>query len=452
MAGPTALFVTSLQQSLGETYTLARFACELRSEGWHTPFLASSFALAFLRDQGVPVRPLVEDRRANRRTLEVAMERSRPDLLVSADPYLSWATDSRKWWSTDWLLEGGVPVVTFDHLKFHPEPCDIRLAFLDRFLHDPSLAAGLEGVPEGARPHPVVHVPALPEGFTTLVRPCPSHHPDPGPDPRIHTYDTTRGEVEAAVNRGAVRRRLGLPTGDKVIVLPAGSWAMELSKVLRLPYPHLLADLLLRYLSGAPEPVHLVFVGSELERATEVRGRSTLHMLDGLPFRDMRDLLVTADLVLCDNASSATAGRAVMSGVVAGALLGSVSVRRHGGRLELEAPFELTPFVADTLLALERERPGAVFPFSVYPLGWREEMKPLFADNLYTEALDWMELYDEPATTRRLQALLFDRGLRRSLRENQAEYRRRVRSLPGAVELVEAALAPPPVMAAGSAG
>ena len=445
MSTPAALLVTSFQRSLGETYTLSRFAAELRQEGWRTPFLASPFAAGFLERQGTPVTLLAEDRDANRRTLQASLERWRPSLLISADPYLYWATDARRWWSTDWLLEPGLPVVTFDHLKFHPAACDIRLAFLDRFRLDPSLASALRQVPPGAQPRPTVHVPALGEGFTVLVRPCPAHDPGPAEEPRIRPYDMTRGEaaeVEAgAADRGAARRRLGIPDRDRLVVLPAGSWATELARVLRLPYPHLLARLLLHYLSAAPRPVHLVFVGSELEPAHENHGSSSVRMLAGLPFHELRDLLAAADLVLGDNASSATLGRAVMGGVAAGAFAGSVEVRRHGEQIELEAPFPLSPFVAGLLGDLERERPGSVFPFAVYPLGWRREMESLFRGNLYATALVWMELFDEAATTRRLTELLFDPAARRSLAERQAAYRQRVRALPGAAALVEGVLA-----------
>jgi hypothetical protein len=288
-------------------------------------------------------------------------------------------------------------------------------------------------------------VPALGAGFTVLVRPCPAHDPGPAEQPRIRPYDMTRGEADdmetgTAADRNAARRRLGIPDRDRLIVLPTGSWAMELARVLRLPYPHLLARLLLRYLSGTPQPVHLVFVGSELEPAHESHGSSSVRMLAGLPFRELRDLLAAADLVLGDNASSATLGRAVMGGVAAGAFAGSVEVRRRGARIDLVAPFPQSPFVADLLGTLERERPGSVFPFAVYPLGWRREMESLFSGNLYATALVWMELFDEEATTRRLMELLFDPGARRSLAERQATYRQRVRALPGAAALADVAL------------
>lgn len=431
----TALFVTSFHQSLGETFTLARLAHDLRAEGWRVEFLASEFAAAFLRQQGHAVTLLGGRRDENERLLTETVKRLEPSVAVTADFFLFEATDARQKWSVRWLTEGRAPVVTFDHLKFHPHPRTITLAFKERFASDPDLVKTFAGVPAGAAPRIQVRVPALPAEVAALIRPCPVHDPRPQPDARVWCYDVCRGEPPCALP-AATRRRLGLASTEKVVVVPVGSWALDLSRHLRLPYPDLLARSLLRYFRRVSGPLRVLLVGTGLAAAKEVRGRVTLELVPGLPFDDFRDLLAASDLVLGDNATSATLGRGVMAGVPTAVLTSALVVRRERGRIVLDAPFPVSPFVRKLIRSAERSAPGSVFPFAVYPLGWREEMEPLFAGNPYRNAVEWLEMFDEKTCAERLASLLGDQVARGSLIARQRAYRRLVAALPAGGRLL----------------
>lgn len=434
----SALFVTSFHQSLGETFTLARFAADLRAEGWRTEFLGSEFAAAFVREQGHTVSLLTRDRESNRTLLQSAVRRLEPALIVTADFFLFEATDARQMWRTAWLTESGVPILTFDHLKFHPEPRAITLGFKSRFDRDETLVGNFAGVPAGAVPRDTVRVPALPEGVT-LVRPCPVHDPRPRSDPRIRCYDISRSEGGGTPPADA-RKRLGIAEEEKVVVVPVGSWAIDLARHVRLPYPDLLARMLLRCFARAAGRVRILLVGKGLQPSKETRGPVTLELVPGLSFDDLRDLLASADLVLGDNATSATLGRAVMRGAPTAILVSSLTVRRNGDGLLLDAPFVVSDFARELIVATERSAPGSVFPFAVYPLGWRDEMRPLFDGNPYSDAVEWLELFDENGSSERLSNLLFDGTTRERIFERQRTYRHLVERLPGAVEMVSGVL------------
>ena len=418
---PTALFITSFHQSLGETFTLARFAADLREEGWRIELLASDFAAAFLREQGLATTLLTRTREGNQALLNAALRRLAPSLIVTADFFLFEATDARQMWSTRWLTGSGVPVLTFDHLKFHPEARSITLGFRSRFDRDATLVRNFEGVPKGAVPRETVRVPGLPDDVT-LVRPCPVHDPRPQADARVRCYDITRSEGRAEAR----------PASDeKLVVVPVGSWAIDLARHVGLPYPDLLAQVLLRCFERSAGRVRILLVGKGLQPAKQVSGAVTLELVSGMAFDDLQNLLCSADLVLSDNATSATLGRAVMAGVPAAVFVNSVRVRG-----EIDAPFALSNFARELIEATEASAPGSIFPFAVYPLGWREEMRPLFDGNPYSDAVEWLELFDDETGAARLESLLFDASERERLIARQRAYRRLVEALPGAAEMV----------------
>lgn len=429
-----ALFITSFHQSLGETFTLARFAADLRGEGWQVEFLASEFAAAFLREHGHEMTLLTRTREGNQALLIATLRRFAPALIVTADFFLFEATDARRFWSTRWLIDSGVPVLTFDHLKFHPEPREITLGFRSRFDRDETLLGNFAGVPAGAVPRHTVRVPALPEGVA-LVRPCPVHDPRPQADPRIRCYDISRGE-RRGTSPAAARKRLGIADEEKIVVVPVGSWAIDLARHVRLPYPDLLAQVLLRCLERVAGRVRILLIGKGLQPAKEVRGPVTLELVPGLAFDDLQNLLSAADLVLGDNATSATLGRGVMAGAPTAIFVSSLTVRGDGEQLLLDAPFEVSQFARELIENTERMAPGSIFPFAVYPLGWRVEMRPLFDANPYSDAVEWLELFDEQDSAARLSSLLFDRTVRESLIARQRIYRRLVQALPTAAEMV----------------
>src|SRR6266536_5608979 len=111
-----ALFVTARYRSLGETYTLARFAGGLRAAGWRVDFLAFEFAAAFLREQQMPVTLLGDDRRENRVVFDRLVAERPPQVVFTTDYFLLCFKETADVWSNRWLFDLGCPVASFDHL------------------------------------------------------------------------------------------------------------------------------------------------------------------------------------------------------------------------------------------------------------------------------------------------------------------------------------------------
>ncbi|HEY3382556.1 MAG TPA: DUF6365 family protein [Vicinamibacterales bacterium] len=439
MTTPSALFVTARQKSLGETYTAARFAADLTANGWNVRFAAFPFAADFLRQGGWKVAPLSDDRTANQRALNLAAREISPSLIITSDYYLNESADVAHVWSNNWLFDLSCPVATFDHLMLHPRLRRITIECLRRFE---APKAGDPGAPKGPRPRTkICEIQPLPDRIAAIVRPCPLHDPRIDPDDRIFKFNLSGGAGSPGERTDQVRCRLGLPVHERLVLVPVGSWAIQLCTTLGIPYMRYYPRLLARYFSACLVPVRLVFVSGELEDRVETSGQVTLQYRSGLPVSVVDDLVRTSDLVIADNVTSATVTRAVIAGVPAAAFVNSVSARPAADGVAFDSPFPLSAHVEGLVRSIEREAPGSIFPSAVFPLGWLEELRPLFDGNRYARTFERLELFDEGATTCALQRLLCDESVRRELREHQAAYCAELTRLPGAAAISERILA-----------
>jgi hypothetical protein len=435
----SALFVTARLKSLGETYTAARFAADLAAHGWTVRFAAFPFAADFLRQEGWGVTQLSDDRAANRRALDLAASDLSPSFVITSDYYLNESADVARVWSNDWLFEFSCPVATFDHLMLHPRLRTITIECLRRF---DVAKAGDPGAPPGPRPKTKTsEIQPLPDRVTAIVRPCPLHDPAVDPDQRVFKFNLAGGAGAAGERPDRIRTRLGLPVDERLVLVPVGSWALELCAALGIPYIRFYPQLLARYFSACPVPVRVVFVSGELEDRTEASGQVTLQYRSRLPVGVVDDLVCASDLVIADNVTSATVTRAVIAGVPAASFVNSVAAHPDGDAVAFESPFRLSAHIEKLLRSIEHEAPGSIFPSVIFPLGWIEELKPLFDGNRYARTFERLELFDEGATTCALQRLLCDEATRRELRERQAAYCAALTGLPGAATISEGILA-----------
>ena len=453
MMAKSALLVAARYKSLGETYTLARFARGLVEGGWGVHFLAFEFPARFLQQEGLPVTLLADDRGQNQRTVERTIREKAPQLILTTDFFLLCFPDMADVWSNEWLLRAPCPLASFDHLMFHPHRRVLPLAFhrrlealsLDKLKQRPRPGLVLPGPAAGARPRRELttycEIDPLPPEMAGLIRSCPVHDPRPEADPRIFRFSAAAAERSPGRSRSALRAELGLGSDERLVLVPVGSWALQLCRDFDIPYFDHFPRLLVHHLQGLPGGVRLLFLSSELGPRRESQGGVQVEFRSGLPFEQVTDLTRAADLVLCDNVTSSSLGRAVLYGVPAAALVSSVETCREGGELDFHAPFTLTGFAREALTEMESRAPGSVFPFSMFPMGLREEMEPLFRGNPYRSTFEWLELFDAEATPKALFRLLVDADRRGELRARQAEYRAAVEQLPGAPEIAEGILA-----------
>jgi hypothetical protein len=449
MTRPQAVFVTARHSSSGETFTASRFAADLAADGWAIDFLAFPYAARYLQQQGWSLTLLGESREENHRTLQHLMAERSPQLIITSDLYLLESADVARLWSNRWLFTFGCPVVTFDHLAFHPQSWSFKLLFLRRFKLR-TTAGDQFGEGEPFDPHgrfpkgeapvsDICEVDELPIEVAGVVRPCPIHDPGPDSDLRIKKYCAIK--ANGGNSPGQARDRLGLDPDERLILVPVGSWALQLAIDLSIPYYDYYPRLLARYLRRCPVKVRIVMLCSELKPSRESHGRVTIQSVPGLPFDQTTSLIAASDLLLCDNITSATIGRAVMIGGPAAVATSKVEAHHEAGSIRFTAPFSLSNHVAHILDEMERRAPGSVFPFSVYPLGWTDATRRLLAGNPYTTTFTQLELFDEKQMMTGLEQLLLDQEVRQQLMQRQTEYREAALGLPVAAEIASQILA-----------
>ncbi len=417
-----ALCVASHLKSLGETFTLARFADNLRTNGWEIQFLAFEFAAFFLRAQGFRVDVLGDDPAVNRNLLFEAVEKFNHRIILVSDLYLFESSDAARRWSNGWLFGFGVPVATFDHLNFYPDNRKLHLAF----------SRLLQGA--GAEPF-VFNICPLPSKLAAVVRPCPPHNPVDSRDARFFKVDASYAKA-LSFDRAKVRDQLGFTQNEKVVFVPVGSWSAGISPEFMAPYHNCYASLLSRYLSRGGCDIRLVLLGGNFKRSRSCDGRVCIEFFPSLPFDSVQELLRVSDLVVTDNIISSSMCRAVMEGIPAAAMMSSLDTVYDGKKHRFEAPFQLSEFVSNWLEKIEVQKPNSLYPFLVYPLGWKEELRVLLEQNPYCEAIEQIELFDEADASRRLNRLLMDRSARESQRMKQARFAQAVRNLAKPVSIV----------------
>jgi hypothetical protein len=431
----SALLVTSLRPSLGETYSAARFASGLREDGWRVEFLASDFAAGFLRQQDLSLTVFEQSGNDNRELLWRRAAAAKPSLVMTADWFLfdagAGATSGRPGtneggsgsgsapvFDPRWLLDLDCPVTTLDHMGFHPGRRTLVTGFAERL-------ARLRGLSPPARegaPRPETTIRDLPREVAAVVRPCPPHPARPASDENCYKFSVNEGSPRSDGEMRRAREGLGLAAGEKLVVVPVGTWAVALCTDLGIPYERFFPRLLVEYLAGSPWPVRVVLLGGQGQARHEVQGSVAVESRARASFGEAQELLMAADLVVADNATSSFLGRAVVEGVPTAVLTSSLTVERESGGPRFVAPFRLSEPVRRLLCDIEAEAPGSLFPFLLYPLGWRDELAPVFKDTSYGAALQWLELFDEEGTTRVLLDLLFDGTTRRELLARQVSY------------------------------
>jgi hypothetical protein len=418
MSNPrNVLFVTNQVKSLGESYTAFQMARDLEQWGWSTTFLAFEFAASFLREAGLQVFELRDDRAHNQAALRSAA-RCKPRMMVTADYYLFRSSNAARYWDFHWLDGLDCPVASLDHLGFHPEACAVEIGYA-------RVVSAHAGTPRQ------LLIEALPSFVDTVLRPCPLHSPALSASEKTRVFRWPTGDAPSPETVDGVRAQLGLGEDEKLVVLSVGSWALQAATELRIPYREVVVQLAARALSHLGIPVRLVFLCGEEQERIESAGQLTVQYLGRVPFDLAQSLLLAADLVLSDNVTSSMVSRAVLREVPAAVLVNSVDASTTAdGTLAIKAPFAISDAAYEGIRRMETEAPGSVFPSWVYPMGWQGALEPLFRENPYRATTDWLDLFDEAGTREGLGRLLCDSDYRTLMRGRQRAYADVVRKVP----------------------
>ena len=413
------LFVTPVKQGSGETITSLHIAESLVRREHEILFLASAFARGFI-DRHFPgrVRDLGDDGDANLRTWLDAVASFRPDAVVFADYPLC-------------FVPGGcAPLVSEDpEWVDRLEELDACLVTLDHF----GFAQGEMGLYLGP-PHLGLHYqwfPAIPRRMRVLL-PCPMHEPGPVEGRVGEPFRYWEVPLKAPEERVRETRRRYLDDRDALLVFHSvPNWAWRGAEIFGLSLYRHLPEILDQYLGESPRPVTVVSVNNGSLLAPREHHRVRLINLAPIPRAEFEDLLHAADLVLTENKVSISMGKAICAFKTSAAL-------KNSYRLAELMPL-LTGRLRDTVMAMEAERLGTVYPFEVYPTGMTELLDKicLYRDNGLTRGFRDLEMFGGEETAAALCDLLTDDHTREEQRAHQERYVERLRRLEESAPVLE---------------
>jgi hypothetical protein len=413
------LLITPVEEGSGETITALHVAESLVARGHSILFLASPFARRFL-DGRFPrdVWSLGANPAENYALWQKALTDFRPEIVLFADyPHLFFST-------------GVSPLASHPGWVESLESLDACLVTLDHFgfaQHEMGMYFG----PAHITTFQYEWFPAIPARMRILL-PCPMHEPA--------FVEGRRGEpfrywmVPLGITedlRMAVRRRY-LERDDELLVFHSvPNWAWRAAEALGLPFYQFLPRLLGEYFRDASRPVTIVSVnnGSLLDPIAGSGVR--IVNLGPLPTSDFEGLLFSADLVITENKVSIAMGKAICG-------LQPCAVLKNSHRL-IDLMNWAPSKVRDVILAMENIRPGSVYPYEVFPSGFKTELDQLilYRDNSLTRAFAEMELYEVEATGAMLQRLLVEPEARDNLLTHQRDYVVRLAELGDGAEILE---------------
>ena len=271
-----------------------------------------------------------------------------------------------------------------------------------------------------------------------ILRPCPTHEPDVVTGGR--PFRSLSRPVELPVQRrDEVRSRYTDGLQDLLVLHSTPGWACRLAAQMGLMHHRCLSPLLEYFFSGLGRQVTVVSVNGAGLLAPSDTADVRFVNIPMLPPEEYELLIQASDLMLTDNAVSASMAKAVCFQTPCALLCNSYSLPELLGQEDWPG--------RQIILALENARPGAVFPFDVFPIWSRQDVDARGCCDAggYGQTFIRAELFGGKATQAALRNLLLDPATRAALAAKQAEYLRRLDRLPGAADLFRSAMAPAPV-------
>ena len=413
------LFVVPSELSSGEGVTVLHMCEELLREGDEVLALASPFSASFLAPRlGASVRPLTDDVNENGRRWDAAVREFNPDAVVFADyPLLHFSNGispliTTRWSEALWSLDAAL--VTLDHLGYAQR--EMRMSY-----GPPHLSLHSECTP-------------VPSGRMAVILPCPMNAPDRsaarlGTPFRYQEILQHRAPADCAL----VRSRFA-PASSHLVVHTTPNWAWRIADDWQLPHYPLFDRVLEQLLSRVERPVVVVSVNNGALLAERDTPTLTIRNSGVLSNTDYEALLEVADLLVTDNAVSVTIGRAAARRVPV------VCLRNRRRLLEIIRGDD--PASRELAYAMEEARPGAIFPFDVFPI-WNEadvDQLGLFRDNPVTQCVLPIEMYGGADSAESMRRALEDADLRGATRGKQDDYFARVAALPSTRDVLQMAI------------
>jgi hypothetical protein len=414
------LLVAPSEMSTGEAVTLVNVAQDLERSGASCRFMTSPGARRYI-EPGFPgrVQSFGGSLHDNQRLWTEMIEQTRPDAIVFADyPLLFFSSGSVPLADDEWvgaLQRSGAELFTLDHLGYAQGQRIVAFG-------PPHMTFGMEVTA------------ALPASMRVLL-PCPINDPAPVTGRRGRPFRCEVARETSEVERRAMRARFLDDDQDLLVLHAAPGWAVHLARDLRLPHYRYLSELLAELFAALKRPVVVVSVSTDgLLAPVRVEGFHAVNV-PPLPPDEFERLIAASDLMLTDNAISVSLGKAVSLGVPCALLANGSGIAELQERCGEPG--------ARWACAIEQERPGAIFPWEVFPIWNRDDLERLGfgEDHAFRRCTVRLEAFGGAATRATLAELLGDGALRRAVGDAQRAYMGQLAELPTASQVLARALA-----------
>ena len=374
------MFVAANESAFGEVVFGSRIGRELRARGEKVVFIAPKAHAKLLRGiEHVTLAP--GDPRPDRRVVEL-VRRARPAAVTLFDATSVLIALEQRGIPPRFLQALDCPVIAHD--CWNLPRTGLRI----------DMGPGFWPIPRAAL------------GFDRRLLPVPACAPAQG----AGAYDAL--PRVSSLSRRSARQALGLGSREKVVLM-ATAWFQEplmhgFAPIAR--WARALPELLAGHLASLPRTTRVLHVGprawSPLARSLGDRYRQ----LGQCSPQVFTRLLRAADAFLSFNLTSSTVASAIAA------------------RL---------PVIMGTCSRTRVPKRGAapLYPFYIWPGGFHAFLAPLLRKNPYREAIELVEVLDEPAFVRALERVLGEASAADAIRERQARYVSLVRELPSAADL-----------------
>jgi Family of unknown function (DUF6365) len=403
MTGRKHLFLALDAAAWGRVALGLDIAHELQREGDRVLFVAHTTTAPLVRTSSFPLEELTEHLGPlSQLCVESYVEAEAPQSIVLCDFHSCTRYFELRGVDPTFVTRQNVPVIAMDIWNCHETGLQMDLV-------------GGESVPRADRI----------EQFRGRIVPVPIGRPN---TPGAYCGLSSPVLLARSVCRH-IRQNLGLTDANRAVLFCTAGWqhGLQDSDFHRLATA--VPQLLWTYLAQVDPRVRLVHIGP-VPLPLEAAGDRYLWMPAVTP-NNFDRLLGSVDLFLSANISATTVGRAITSGV-------PVVVVENSCRAETVADAEAVLGGAlSPALRAWFESAAPLYPFSLWPLGYWQFLRPLLRDNPYCSAIDVLELMDEAGFVETCRQLLFNAQAREAAVARQARYVAQVRQLPTAAQLID---------------
>jgi hypothetical protein len=431
MPGVRAIVVCLPSRAYGELNVAMPLAQGIRRAGGEAWLLASPLAARVSRRQFTHgVFEATTDRATNQTIFWRMVKKYRPNLIVFSELYEIIQPRRRQ----------GCPLIDRRWLS-QIARTDLSLAFIDFIAHVSTLHAVL-ACPQCSRR---LGAEALRSFFERLwvVLPCPLNEPAQIPGRRGIPFSIAPLPGRLDPERRAKLRRELLGTNaldDSLLILRTGStWQAVLAEQSGVSIAEFMTPLFELYFSGLGKQVTVVNVSDRQTLAPSQTNDLRTVNLKNLPPDDYEKLLLASDLLLTDNEIGYTLAK-TLGNVPAAVMVNSFTAEQVVAREGRDSR------LARLVTEMERQRPGCVFPYRIFPLrvdpgqlgddgdcshDLATVPKTIRLNRMPSSPFLRLELLGGASTREALRRLLEEPSVREAVRSQETAYLQRLETIEG---------------------